>query len=111
MSTPFICELLTRMDVRPAPLFQGDVESNDSDVGEEVNALVAEETMPTQAPEALGEVGNLSQSIGLLDLEGYVDIREPWIEGSMGEKVCCSELRFRRSLMSCSVFSYRWLIT
>jgi hypothetical protein len=55
MSTPFICELLTHMDVRPTPLFQGDVDSNDSDVGDanlDDNAPIAEETMPTQAPEA-----------------------------------------------------------
>jgi hypothetical protein len=80
MSTPFIRELLTCMDVCPKPSFQGDVHSNESDVGEEVNTPVAEETMPTQAPEASGEVGNLAPSIGLLDLEGYVDMWEPCVK-------------------------------
>jgi hypothetical protein len=45
------------MDVRPKPLFQGDVNSADSHVGDnnnnnnhsEVNETIAQETMPTQA--------------------------------------------------------------
>jgi hypothetical protein len=97
MSTPFIRELLTRMDIRPKPLFQGDVDSADSHVDDdnddnhrsEVNETIAEETMPTQAPEASGEVENLVPSIGLLDPEGYVDMGAPWEEGSKGKKVCC----------------------
>jgi hypothetical protein len=98
MSTPFIRELLTRMDVRPKPLFQGDVDSADSHVDDdnddndrsEVNETIAEETMPTQAPEVSGEGEDLAPSLGLLDPEGYVDMREPWVEGAKGEKVCRS---------------------
>jgi hypothetical protein len=86
------------MDVRPKPLSQGDVDSADSDVDDgnddngdndrsEVNETIAEETMLSQAPEASGEGEDLGPSIGLLDPEGYVDMREPWIEGAKGEKV------------------------
>jgi hypothetical protein len=115
MSTLFICEHISRMSVRPKPLFQGDVDSNDSPVGDsddgsDVNAPIAEEMMPTQAPEASGEVDNLVPSIGLLDPKGYVDMRAPWVEGSKGEKVRCSRMILWSSLTLCSVFTYRWLI-
>jgi hypothetical protein len=88
MSTPFIRELLTRMDIRLKPLFQGDVDSADSHVdnnnnnGADGNESITEETMPTQAPKAAGELENLIPSIGLLDPEGYVDMGAPWEEGS-----------------------------
>jgi hypothetical protein len=94
MSTPFIHELLTRMDIHPKPLFQGDVDSADSHVdddnnnGSDGNDLITGEMMPTQAPETSGKVENLIPSIGLLDPEGYVDMGAPWEEGSKGEKVC-----------------------
>jgi hypothetical protein len=93
------------MDVRPKPLFQGDVDSADSHVdddgnGSDHNDPDAEETMPTQAPEASGEVDNLVPSIGVLDPESYVDMREPWIEGAKGEKVS-----------NRSVFAFKWLST
>jgi hypothetical protein len=76
MSTPFIRELLTRMEVRPKPLFHGDIDSNDSEV-DDVNdgdATVAEETLATQVPEASGEGGDLTPSIGAvgpLGVSGY----------------------------------------
>jgi hypothetical protein len=116
MSTPFIYELLTRMDVRPKPLFQGDVDSADSHVdddsnGSDRNDPDAEETMPTQAQEASGEVDNLVPSIGVLDPESYVDMREPWIEGAKGEKVSNSGVILGRSLIFCSVFAFKWLST
>jgi hypothetical protein len=63
--------------------------------------------MPTQGPEGSGEV-NLAPSLGLLDLEGYVDMREPWVEGARGEKVCRSGMMPLCSLMKRSVFGFRW---
>jgi hypothetical protein len=98
MSTPFIRELLTRMEVRPKPLFQGDNDSADSHVDDDGDDDNAEETMPTQVPEASGEVGDLAPSIGLLDPEGYVDMRTPWVEGAKGEKVRRSRLDLGSSL-------------
>jgi hypothetical protein len=79
MSTPFICSLIARIPVCPTPLFHDDVDSNDS-TGSDDNTPITKETMPTQGPEASGEVFNLAPSIGLLDLEGYVDMRQPWTE-------------------------------
>jgi hypothetical protein len=113
MSTPFIRELISRMSIRPKPLFQGDVNSNDSCVinGNIGNEAIAEQTMPTQAPEASGEVENLVPSIGLLDPEGYVDMGVPWEEGSRGEKVCCCGMALGYLLMLCSVFAFRWPTT
>jgi hypothetical protein len=101
------------MSVRPKPLFQGNVDSNDSRVvdANDGNKLIAEDMMPTQALEALGEVDNLVPSIGLLDPEGYVDMRAPWVEGAKGKKVCHSGMVLGSSLMFCSVFTYRWRIT
>jgi hypothetical protein len=108
--------LLTRMDVRPKPVFQGDVDSTDSHVdddgnGSDRNDPDAGETMPMQAPEASGEVDNLVPSIGVLDPESYVDMREPWIEGAKGEKVSNSGVVLGRSLIFCSVFAFKWLFT
>jgi hypothetical protein len=105
MSTAFIRELLTRMDMRPTPLFQGDVDSADSHVDKdnddndrsEVNETIAEETMPTQAPEASGEGEDLVPGMGLLDPEGYVDMREPWVEGAKGEKVSLGGMSLGKS--------------
>jgi hypothetical protein len=108
MSTPWIRELLTRIPVRPTPLFRDDVDSDDSAAvdadGDETLATQGQEdsgeheTMPTQGPEGSGEV-NLAPSLGLLDLEGYVDMREPWVEGARGEKVCRSGMMSLCSLM------------
>ena len=115
MPSAYILDLISRMQVRPQPrpqpLFQGDVDSNDSDIDDADggDATIAEETMPTQGPEGSGEV-NLAPIPGLLDLEGYVDMREPWVEGAKGEKVCLSEWFSESSLTKCSVFGYRWLI-
>jgi hypothetical protein len=47
-----------------------------------------DETMATQGPEASGENQILVPSIGLLDPEGYVNMRTPWVERAKGEKVC-----------------------
>jgi hypothetical protein len=63
-----------------------DINNNGSDN----NDPDTEGTMPTQAPEASGEVDNLVLSIGVLDPESYVDMRAPWVEGAKGEKVCHS---------------------
>jgi hypothetical protein len=99
------------MDVRPKPLFQGDVNSADSHVdnnnnnGSDNNEPNAEETMPTQAPEVSGEVDNLVPSIGLLDPESYVDMGALWIEGARGEKVCRGGMEARSSLIYCIVRS------
>jgi hypothetical protein len=102
------------MSVRATPLFQGDVDSNNSHVGDanadgsDDNTLIAEETMPAQAPEVSGKVANLTPSIGLLDPEGYMDMRAPWVEGLKGEKVCRSGMSLWSLLTFCSVFTYRW---
>jgi hypothetical protein len=127
MSTAFIRELLTHMDVRPKPLFQGDVDSdddaehdNDHHAAADANADETMATqgqedsgeydaMPTQGPEGSGEV-NLAPSPGLLELEGYVDKREPWVEGEKGEKVCRSGMVTFRSLIKNSVLGFRWRI-
>jgi hypothetical protein len=111
MSTPCITKLIARIPVRPVPLFQDNIDSANS-AGSDDDALAVEETMPTQAPEVSGEVFNLALRIGLLDPEGYIDMREPWIEGSRGEKVrrcelCDSEkLADFRSITDC-----RWCTT
>jgi hypothetical protein len=113
------------MNVRPKPLFQGDVDSddnaeNDHHATAETNADETmatqgqedsgeDDAMPTQGPEGSGE-GNLAPNPGMLDLEGYVDMREPWVEGAKGEKVCRSGVVTFRSLMKCSVFGFRWRI-
>jgi hypothetical protein len=105
MSTPFIRELLTCMDVLPKPLFQGDVDSTDSHVdnnnnnGSDHNNPDTEGTMPTQVPEASGKNEDLIPSIGLLDRESYVDMRAPWVEGAKGEKVRLSGMEFGSSLI------------
>jgi hypothetical protein len=104
------------MIVHPTPLFQGDVDSADSPVddtddGLDDNVMNAEETMPTQVPEASGEVENLVPSIGLLDPKGYVDMRAPWVEGAKGEKVCLSGMCLGSSLIIDSVFAFNWYIT
>jgi hypothetical protein len=115
------------MDVRPKPLSQGDVDSDDN-VGSDNDHHTAadanadetmatqgqedsgeDDAMPTQGPEGSGEV-NLAPRQGLLDLEGYVDMREPWVEGAKGEKVCRSGMVTYRSLMKNSVFGFRWRI-
>ena len=116
MSTPFIRELIARMVVRPKPLFQGDADSADSHVEDDNgdsgdSASDAEQTMPTQVPEASGEVANLAPSIGLLDPEGYVDMRTPWVEGAKGEKVRHRCLCLGSSLRFCSAFACKWLTT
>jgi hypothetical protein len=116
MPSEYILGLISRMQVRPTPLFQGDVDSNDSHVnndndGSDGNAPNAEEMMPTQAPEASGKVDNLVSSIGLLDPEGYVDMGALWEEGSRGEKVCRSGMDFGSSLIACSAFAFRWCTT
>jgi hypothetical protein len=118
MSTPFIRSLIACIPVCPKPLFHDDVDSNDSHVGDDSdssdnNTLVVKETketMPTQGPEASGKVENLVPSIGLLDPEGYVDVRAPWVEGLRGEKVCRSGMNFGSSLTFCSTFTFRWRI-
>jgi hypothetical protein len=127
MLSEYILGLISRMQVRPTPLFRDDVNSDDSvgtDIGDHaaVDANADEtlatqgpensgnlEAMPTQGPEGSGEV-NLAPSSGLLDLEGYVDMREPWIEGAKGEKVCRSGMVSLRLLMKHSVFGFRWRI-
>jgi hypothetical protein len=59
MSTAFIRELLTHMDVHPKPLFQGDVDSDDSAEHDNDHRATAEtnadETMATQGQEDSGE--------------------------------------------------------
>jgi hypothetical protein len=112
MSTPFIHSLITHMSVGPTPLFQNNVDSNDSTDSHNGDAAAVEEsrpniatveearpvpgpaalgkveTMPSQGPKVSGEVENLSLSFGLMDTEGYMDMRQPWVEGPKGEKVC-----------------------
>jgi hypothetical protein len=98
MPSNYILGLIARMRVHPTPLFRDDVDS-DADASAVDNAD-NDETMATVAPEPLGEdpqraeasgeKHSLIPSIGMLDPEGYVDMREPWIEGAKGEKVCCS---------------------
>jgi hypothetical protein len=100
------------MQVRPTPLFRDDVDS--ADPRDDDTAAVADtdvdETLATQGPEvsgedhpqgveASGENQILVPSIGLLDPEGYVDMREPWVEGAKGEKVRPGGMFLGSSLM------------
>jgi hypothetical protein len=83
MSTPFIRSVIARIPVCPTPLFQDDVDSADS----HDNDAAVEETLATQGPETSGEDNELGPKVGLMDLTGYVDMREPWVEGPKSEKV------------------------
>jgi hypothetical protein len=85
MSTPQIAKLIACIPVRPVPLFQDDVDSADS---HDDNAVGVEETLATQGPEDSGEVEKLAPSFGVMDPEGYVDMREPGVEGPRSDKVC-----------------------
>jgi hypothetical protein len=105
MSTPRIAKLITRITVRPVPLFQDDVDSMDS---HDDNAAAIEETLAMQGPKASGKVENLATSFGLMDPAGYVDMREPWVEGSRSEKVSLSRIDFCiTSLTLGSIFGCR----
>jgi hypothetical protein len=84
MSTPFIRSVIARIPVRPTPLFQDDVDSADS---HDDDAAAVEETLATQGPETSGEDNELGPKVGLMNLAGYVDMREPWVEGLKSEKV------------------------
>ena len=87
MPSPRIAALIARIPVRPTPLFQDDVDSADS---YDDDAAAVEETLATQGPEHSGEDNELAPRTGLLDLSGYVDMREPWVEGPKSEKVSSS---------------------
>jgi hypothetical protein len=84
MPTPQVARLIARIPVCPTPLFQDTVNSGDS---HNDDAAAVEETLAMQGPEDSGEVGNLIPSFGLMDQEGYVDMRKPWVEGPRSEKV------------------------
>jgi hypothetical protein len=87
MPTSQVARLIARIPVRPLPLFQDDVDSADS---HDDDAAAVEEMLATQGPKDSGEVKNLAPSFGLMDREGYVDMRKPWVEGPRSEKVCRS---------------------
>jgi hypothetical protein len=121
MPSEYILGLISRMQVQPTPLFRGDVDSGDSVGTHDDDTAVVDETMATQGPEASGEDPqgaeasgenqNLVPSIGLLDPEGYVDMRAPWVEGAKGEKVCLGNCVSGSTLIVCSAFACRWCIT
>jgi hypothetical protein len=102
MPSDYILGLISRMQVRPTPLFRDDIDSDESVRPRDADTAAVDnadnnETMATLGPEASGEIPqraeasgknhSLVPSIGMLDPEGYVDMREPWIEGAKGEKV------------------------
>jgi hypothetical protein len=84
MPTPQVARLIARIPVCPKPLFQDDVDSADS---HDDDPAAVKETLATQGPEDSAEVGSLAPSFGLMDREGYVDMRKPWVEGRRSEKV------------------------
>jgi hypothetical protein len=84
MSTPFIHSIIARIPMHPTPLFQDDVDSADS---HDNDAAAVKETLAMQGPETSGEDNELAPKVGLMDLTGYVDMREPWVEGPKSEKV------------------------
>jgi hypothetical protein len=92
LSTPFIAKLIACIPVRPTPLFHDDVNSTNSADNHDDDTVAVEEILATQGPEALDEVENLTPSLGLMDPEGYVNMREPWVKGLRSEKVCRCEL-------------------
>jgi hypothetical protein len=83
MSTPFIRSVIACIPVRPTPLFQDNVDSADSHNDD----AAVKETLATQGPETLGKDNELGPKVGLMDLTGYVAMREPWVEGPKSEKV------------------------
>jgi hypothetical protein len=106
MSTLFIRSLISRIPVRPTPLFQDNIDSTDS-AGSDDDVPVIEETMPTQGPEASGE--NLIPSIGLLDPEGYVGTVGRGAEGRKGMSLWI--VTRKRLTNFSSISDFRWHTT
>jgi hypothetical protein len=84
MPTPQVARLIARIPVHPKPLFQDDIDSADS---HNDDTAAVEEKLATQDPEDSGEVRNLAPNFGLMDWEGNVDMRKPWVEALRSEKV------------------------
>jgi hypothetical protein len=109
MPTPQVARLIARIPVRPTPLFQDDVDNADS---HDDNAAAVEEMLATQGTEGSGEVESLAPSFGLLDHEGYVDMRKPWVVGPRSEKVRCSGVSVGKLAdCLCSIYGFRLVTT